>query len=141
MNKEPYNEYLVVMPTGNCKGFNDIEGAKAYINIYYEWRYDDVIHKDGFNDATEIGGDQPRYIVFTQLGAEEGAKCEIYKTEAFIEAINRELIFEEDKEEIISKLCEAKIDFNIYDYSLDEVLADIQEVECMEDFGDHISRL
>lgn len=141
MDKEPYNEYLVVMPSGNCKGFNDIEGVKAYINMYYELRFDDVLHKDGYNDATEIGGDQPRYIVFTQLGAEEGAKCEIYKTEAFIEAINRELIFEEDKEEIISKLCEAKIDFNIYDYSLDAVLADIQEVECMDDFGNYIGRM
>ncbi|AGF54091.1 MULTISPECIES: hypothetical protein [Clostridium] len=141
MDKEPYNEYLVVMPSGNCKGFNDIEGAKAYINIYYEWKYDDVIHKDGFVDATEIGGDQPRFIVFTQLGAEEGAKCEIYKTEAFINAINKELVFEDEKEEIISKLCEAKVEFNIYDYSLDTVLADIQEVEYMEDFGDYISRM
>ncbi len=141
MDYEPYNEYFVMMPSGNCKGFNDIEGVKAYINNYYEMRLDDVFHKDGYNDATEIGGDEYRYNVFTQLGAEEGAKCEIYKTEAFIEAINRELIFEEDKEEIISKLCEAKIDFNIYDYSLDTVLADIQEVEYMDDFGSHISRM
>jgi hypothetical protein len=141
MDKEPYNEYLVVMPSGNCKGFNDIEGAKAYINIYYEWKYDDVIHKDGFVDATEIGADQPRFVVFTQLGAEEGAKCEIYKTETFINAINKELVFEDEKEEIISKLCEAKVEFNIYDYSLDTVLADIQEVEYMEDFGDYISRM
>ncbi|WP_459479917.1 hypothetical protein [Clostridium saccharoperbutylacetonicum] len=141
MDKEPYNEYLVVMPSGNCKGFNDIEGAKAYINIYYEWKYDDVIHKDGFVDATEIGADKPRFVVFTQLGAEEGAKCEIYKTETFINAINKELVFEDEKEEIISKLCEAKVEFNIYDYSLDTVLADIQEVEYMEDFGDYISRM
>jgi hypothetical protein len=141
MDKEPYNEYLVVMPSGNCKGFNDIEGAKAYINIYYEWKYDDVIHKDGFVDATEIGADQPRFVVFTQLGAEEGAKCEIYKTETFINAINKELVFEDEKEEIISKLCEAKVEFNIYDYNLDTVLADIQEVEYMEDFGDYISRM
>lgn len=108
MDKEPYNEYLVVMPTGNCKGFNDIEGVKAYINMYYELRLDDVFHKDGYNDATEIGGDEYRYNVFTQLGAEEGAKCEIYKTASFIEEINKELVFEDEKEEIISKLCEAK---------------------------------
>lgn len=63
MDKEPYNEYLVVMPTGNCKGFNDIEGVKAYINMYYELRLDDVFHKDGYNDATEIGGDEYRYNV------------------------------------------------------------------------------
>lgn len=98
-------------------------------------------HKDGYNDATEIGGDEYRYNVFTQLGAEEGAKCEIYKTVSFIEEINKELVFEDEKEEIISKLCEAKINFNIYDYSLDAVLANIQEVEYMEDYGTKISRM
>lgn len=134
MDKEPYNEYLLVMPSGNCKGFNDIEGAKAYINIYYELKFDDVLHKDGYNDGTEIGGDENRLNVFTQLGVEEG-KCEIYKTEDFIEILKNELIFEDDKEEVISKLSEAKIDFNIYDYGLDEILAHIQEVEYMEDFG------
>lgn len=134
MYDEPYNEYLLVFPSGNCKGFNDIEGAKAYINMYYELRFDDVLHKDGFNDGTEIGGDEPRLNVFTQLGVEEG-KCEVYKTQEFIEILKNELIFEEDKEEIISKLCEAKINFNIYDYGLDELLAHIQEVEYMEDFG------
>lgn len=137
MEKEPYNEYILVFPSGNCKGFNDIEGAKAYINMYYELKYDDVLHKDGFNDATEIGGDEPRLNVFTQLGVEEG-KCEIYKTEDFINIIGKEMIFEDDKEEVISKLCEAKIDFNIYDYSLDELLKNVQEIECMEDFGDKV---
>lgn len=134
MYDEPYNEYLLIFPSGNCKGFNDIEGAKAYINMYYELRFDDVLHKDGFNDGTEIGGDEPRLNVFTQLGVEEG-KCEVYKTQEFIEILKNELIFEEDKEEVISKLCEAKINFNIYDYGLDELLAHIQEVEYMEDFG------
>lgn len=134
MYDEPYNEYLLIFPSGKCKGFNDIEGAKAYINMYYELKFDDVLHKDGFNDGTEIGGDEPRLNVFTQLGVEEG-KCEVYKTQEFIEILKNELIFEEDKEEVISKLCEAKINFNIYDYGLDELLAHIQEVEYMEDFG------
>jgi hypothetical protein len=134
MEKEPYNEYLLVFPSGNCKGFNDIEGAKAYINNYYERRLDDVFHKDGYNDATEIGGDESRLNVFTQLGVEEG-KCEIYKTEDFINILENELIFEEDRDEIISKISEAKINLNIYDYGLDEILAQIQEVEYMDDFG------
>lgn len=137
MYDEPYNEYLLVMPSGNCKGFNDLEGVKAYINNYYEWKLDDVFHKDGYNDATEIGGDEARLNVFTQLGVEEG-KCEIYSTKEFIDILKNELIFEEDKEEIISKLSEAKIDFNVYDYGLDELLAHIQEIEYMEDFGDKV---
>ena len=137
MDREIYNDYLLIMPSGNCKGFNDIEGAKAYINVYYEKRFDDTLHEDGYNDATEIGGDEPRLNVFTQLGVEEG-KCEIYKTNDFVEILDNELTFEEDKEEIISKLSEAKIKLNIYDYSLDKILAQIQEVDVMEDFGDKV---
>jgi hypothetical protein len=135
MESEIYNDYLLVMPNGDCKGFNDIEGVKAHINIYYERRIDDTIHEDGYNDATEIGGNDPRLNVFTQLGVEEG-KCEVYKTEEFIEKLRDELIFDEEKEEVISKLSEAKINFNIYDYSLDEILAQIEEVDIMEDYGE-----
>ena len=135
MEKEIYNDYLLVMPNGDCKGFNDLEGVKAHINIYYERRIDDTIHEDGYNDATEIGGNDPRLNVFTQLGVEEG-KCEVYKTEEFIEILREELIFDEEKEEVISKLSEAKINFNIYDYSLDEILAKIEEINVMEDYGE-----
>lgn len=52
--------------------------------------------------------------------------------------INEEMTFEEDRAEIVSKLSEAKMDFNIYDYGLDELLAHIQEVEYMENFGDKV---
>ena len=135
MEKEIYNDYLLVMPNGDCKGFNDLEGVKAHINIYYERRIDDTIHEDGYNDATEIGGNDPRLNVFTQLGVEEG-KCEVYKTEEFIEMLREELVFDEEKEEVISKLSEAKINFNIYDYSLDEILAKIEEINVMENYGE-----
>ncbi|OOM82458.1 hypothetical protein CLPUN_01600 [Clostridium puniceum] len=137
MDREIYNDYLLIMPSGSCKGFNDLEGVKAYINLYYEKRFDDTLHEDGYNDATESGGDDPRLNVFTQLGVEEG-KCEVYRTQDFVEILDNELIFEEDKEEIISKLSEAKIKLNIYDYGLDEILAHIQEVDVMEDFGEKV---
>ena len=77
--------------------------------------------------------------VFTQLGVEEG-KCEVYKTEDFIEKLKEELVFDEEKEEVISKLSEAKINFNIYEYSLDEILAQIEEINVMEDYGEIIRR-
>ena len=48
---EIYNDYLLVMPSGNCKGFNDLEGVKAHINVYYERRLDDTLHEDGYNDG------------------------------------------------------------------------------------------
>lgn len=64
MSNEFYNEYLLVMLSGNCKGFNDIEGVKLYINNYYERRLDDVFYKDGYNDVIEMGGDECRLNVF-----------------------------------------------------------------------------
>jgi len=137
MNNEIYNDYLLVMPSGNCKGFNDLESAKAYINIYYERKIDESLHEDGYNDATEIGGEKPRKNICTQLGVKEG-KCEVYKTEDFIGKLRDELVFEEEKEEVISKLSEAKIDLNIYDYGLDEILAKIEELDIMETYGDQV---
>ena len=137
MDKEIYNDYLLVMPSGNCKGFNDLESAKAYINIYYERKIDESLHEDGYNDATEIGGEKPRKNICTQLGVKEG-KCQVYKTEDFIGKLSEELVFQEEKEEVISKLYEAKIDLNIYDYSLDEILANIEEIDVMEAYGDQV---
>jgi len=136
MDKEIYNDYLVVMPSGNCKGFNDLESVKAYINIYYERKIDKSLHEDGYNDATEIGGEKPRKNICTQLGVQEG-KCEVYNTKDFIEKLKEELVFDEEKEEVISKLSEAKIDFNIYEYRLDEILEQIEEINVMEDYGEN----
>lgn len=140
MEKEIYNDYLLLMPSGNCKGFNDLESTKAYINIYYERKIDErkideSLHEDGYNDATEIGGEKPRKNICTQLGVKEG-KCQVYKTEDFIEKLREELVFDEEKEEVISKLSESKINFNIYDYGLDEILANIEELNVIEDYGD-----
>lgn len=137
MDKEIYNDYFLVMPSGNCKGFNDLESAKAYINIYYERKIDESLHRESYNDATEIGGDKPRKNICTQLGVKEG-KCKVYKTEDFIGKLSEELVFQEEKEEVISKLYEAKIDLNIYDYGLDEILANIEELDVMEVYGDQI---
>ena len=135
MNTVPYNEYLLVMPSGTCKGFNDLNLAKAYINLYYERKIDSDLSEDGYNDATEIGAEEPRRNIFTQLGVAEG-KCEVYSIKSFIEKIEENLIFEQEKEEIISKLIQEKININIYEYSLDEILADVEVINMMETYGE-----
>ena len=105
MNREPYNEFLLIMPEGTCKGFNDFESAKAYINIC------------------------------TKLGVEEG-KCELYKTEEVINKISDELVFDTEKKEIVKRLCEADIDFNIYDNNLDLLISDVEPIDIMEAYGE-----
>lgn len=135
MSTVPYNEYLLVMPSGKCKGFNDLDLAKAYINLYYERKIDSDLSEDDYNDATEIGAEEPRRNICTQLGVAEG-KCEVYNIAEFVEKLKEQLVFEQEEEEIISKLLQEKIDMNVYDYGLDKILADVEEINMMEIYGD-----
>ncbi|WP_460280216.1 hypothetical protein [Clostridium sp. CTA-5] len=135
MSIVPFNEYLLVMPTGDAKGFNDLELLKAYINVYYEKKIDHEILKNDYNDPTEIGAEEPRRNICTQLGVEEG-RCEVYSIESFIEKLREELVFERDKEEIITQLLKEDINFNVYSYNLDVVLADVDMIDVREAYGD-----
>ena len=135
MDKEPNNEYLLIMPDGDCRGFNDFQSAKAYINVYYERLIDENIDEDEYNDITEIGSDDTRTKICTRSGVEEG-RCELYNTEDVIEKINSELVFDVEKKEVIEKLCEAEINFNIYKNNLDLLISDIEPIDIMESYGE-----
>lgn len=135
MNMEPYNEYLLVMPSGKCRGLNDLDLAKAYINLYYERKIDSDLSEDDYNDATEIGAEEPRRNICTQLGVAEG-KCEVYNIDEFMQKLREQLVFDQEKEEIILKLLQEKIDLNVYDYGLDKILADVEAINMMEIYGD-----
>lgn len=135
MSEEPENEYLLIMPDGDCRGFNDIESAKSYVNIYYERLIDKNIDDDDYNDATEIGSGDTRIKICTELGVEEG-KCELYNTEDIIDKINEELVFDVEKQEIIEKLSKSDIDFNIYENSLDLLISDVEPIDIMEPYGE-----
>lgn len=135
MNEEPENEYLLIMPDGDCRGFNDLESAKSYVNIYYERLIDENISEDDYNDATEIGSGDNRIKICTELGVEEG-KCELYNMEDIIDKIKEEVIFDEEKKEIIEKLCMSDIEFNIYDNNLDLLISDVEPIDIMEPYGE-----
>ncbi|GAB6170480.1 hypothetical protein JCM1393_29400 [Clostridium carnis] len=134
MNIVPYNSYLLVLPNGDTKGFNDLELAKAYINRYYEEKILVYSNKDDYQDVTELVG-QVRNNICQQLGVDEG-ECSVYNIEDFIERVREELIFDEEKEEIISKLLKENIQLNIYEYSLDRLLNDIEKITMIEPFGE-----
>lgn len=135
MDNIPCNEYLLVMPNGDCKGFNDLKEAKAYINIYYERKIDEDVDEHGYNDFTDIGGGDARQNICTQLGVEEG-RCEVYNMDEFIKKLENELVFDNEKNEIISKLMEEHLDINLYNYNLDMILADIDSINMMEPYGE-----
>ena len=135
MDNIPCNEYLLVMPNGDCKGFNDLKEAKAYINIYYERKIDEDVDEHGYNDFTDIGGGDARQNICTQLGVEEG-RCEVYNMDEFVKKLENELVFDNEKNEIISKLMEEHLDINLYNYNLDMILADIDSINMMEPYGE-----
>ena len=129
----PYNEYILIEPDGRCRGFTDYEGAKAYVNIYYERFVDKKIDESDYNDLTDIGGENSREAICAKAGAEIGL-CQVYKIEDFINQVNKELVFEDEKEEVISKVIDKNIDLNIKDYNLDLVLAELESVDLMEPY-------
>lgn len=134
MSISPYNEFILVMPNGDTNGFNDLELAKACINIYYENKIKEYSEQEEYNDSKEMVG-ETRLNICKHLGVEEG-ECIVYDLEAFLEKLREELVFDEEKEEVISKLLKEKIDMNIYDFGLDVILHDVKTIDMIEPFGE-----
>ena len=125
MSIVPKYEYLLVAPSGDIKGFNNLEETKGCINMYYDSK---VL------DFTDDESDTPEEMINSVcqiLGVHEG-ECKVYNNTDVIEKIQETLIFEEEKEEVINKLLGYNIDLNIYKYSLDEVFNDVEEINIME---------
>lgn len=137
MNIVPSNEYLLVMPSGNVKGFDDYSMAKAYINNYYYYKTRRVEEVGAYDDLTNDFDDIVDTVCY-KMGIEEG-ECQLYYTSSIIEKLQNELIFNEEKEEVISKLMAPKIEFNTYDYALDNIFREVQPIDIMEQYGDPIT--
>lgn len=124
----PYHNYIVVTPNGDIVGFEEEDEGRKFIAGYYvgkvEEHSDDreVVYEDYSTDPLQATVD-----ICTELGAYEG-DCRIYDLDSFIEVIRKSGIFEVEKEEIISKLMNKKIDLNINDYQLDEFLTDTKQL-------------
>ena len=137
MNIVPSNEYLLVMPSGNVKGFDDYAMAKAYINNYYYYKTRRVEEVGAYDDLTNDFDDIVDTVCY-KIGIEEG-ECQLYYTSDIIEKLQDELVFNEEKEEVISKLMASKIEFNTYDYALDNIFRDVQPIDIIEQYGDPIT--
>ena len=90
----PEFQYLLVMPSGNIKGFDDLDTTKAYINLYYmqQVRNSDIITE--VNDLTD-SSEQFINTVCQNLGVIEG-ECRVYKTNDIIEKIQEDIVFDEE---------------------------------------------
>lgn len=133
MSIVPNFDYLLVMPSGNIIGFHDEETAKAYINNYYYFRTrnNDVV--GAYEDLTEDFDDIANVLCY-KIGVEEG-ECKLYNTRDIIEKIQEEVIFFDEREEVISKLLSNHIDLNIFDYAIDNIFTNTESIDIMEPYG------
>lgn len=133
----PKFEYLLVMPSGNIKGFHDEETAKAYINNYYYFRTRNNNVVAAYEDLTEDFDDIANVICY-KIGVEEG-ECRLYNTIEIIEKIHNEGIFQDEKEELISKLLINPFEINTFDYAIDNIFTNTDSIDIMEPYGDPIT--
>lgn len=134
MNIIPEFQYLLVMPNGNIKGFNDLDTTKAYINLYYMQRVRNSTIITEVNDLTD-SSEQFINTVCQNLGVIEG-ECRVYNTDDIIKKLQEDIVFDEEKEEVISKLLKKDISLNIYDFSIDNIFNNVEAVDMMEPYGE-----
>lgn len=124
----PYHNYIVVTPNGDVLGFGEEDDARKYVAGYYVGKIEEL-SDDRSKVYVDYGTDplQASVDICTELGAYEG-DCIIYDLDSFIENIQNSGIFEEEKEELILKLMQEKINLNINDYQVDDLLYDTKVV-------------
>ena len=121
------NSYILVMPNRKVVPAEDIEFAKGYVNRYYENQLEHCKSSKDY-EKHDLTDDETREEVFRTIGNTEGEPM-LYDTDTVIEAIRESDFFEEEQEEIIKKLLSKNIDVNTEDYSLDQILVDLEPVE------------
>ncbi|KEZ85795.1 hypothetical protein IO99_12890 [Clostridium sulfidigenes] len=124
----PYHNYIVVTPNGDVLGFGEEDDARKYVAGYYVGKIEEL-SDDRSKVYVDYGTDplQASVDICTELGAYEG-DCIIYDLDSFIENIQSSGIFEDEKEELILNLMQEKINLNINDYQVDDLLYDTKVV-------------
>lgn len=124
-NNMPINKYIIVLPNGEVKGFKEENDAHKFFLGYYEKKVNDysqnreLCYEDYSTQPVESSIE-----ICIGLGVDEG-DCTIYDLESFIEKIQESDMFDEEKQEIITKLMQDNIGLNVYDYQIDNILPDV----------------
>ena len=114
------NDYILLMPSGELRGFKDIDSARGTIYQYDINTIMENVHSGGeyeydmYNQQNDVG------II---AGVENG-ECQIFDLEDFISKIRESGMFQDEKDEIINKLLQENINLNVYDLGLFNLLND-----------------
>ena len=90
-----------------------------------------------YEDLTEDFDDIVDVVCY-KIGVEEG-ECRLYNTRDIIEKIQEEVIFDDEREELISKLLSNHIDLNTFDYAIDNIFTNTESIDIMEPYGDPVT--
>lgn len=125
----PYHNYIVVNPNGDIEGFQNADDASVYILGYYTEKIDKIGDNTEFVYTDNVAEPFENAVnISRELGVYEG-ECKIYDLDSLIDNIRESDIFDDEKEEIISKLMEEDIDINSNAYQLEPFLINTKVIE------------
>lgn len=112
------NDYVLLMPSGELRGYKDIDSARGTIYEYDVLQMLEYVHS----------GTEDEFDMYTQqndVGIIEGVEngeCQIFNLDDFITKIQESGMFQDEKDEVISKLLQENININVYDLGLFNLL-------------------
>lgn len=122
------NNYIVVEPSGNVKGFKEVSDARGYISsIYLTNILSYKPYRDSYGSYYDIYQEEDQEALNLISGVDEG-ECRIFDLDSVISNIRDKPFFQEEKDELIKLLLQENIHLNIYDYGIDDVLLDCKEI-------------
>lgn len=121
----PFNNFIVVEPNGNVTGFVELSDARGYITVNYLQRILDYSHEGKYSyfDMTQERDMEDSGLM---AGVYEG-EAQIYDIEEFIEKIRENPMFQDEKDELISKLLAKDIKMNVIDYAIEDILTEVEQ--------------
>ena len=117
----PVNSYIVLMPSGDIRGFKEVDDARGTIYEYYFNKSLGHVHSGGESFYDMYGNYNDVGII---AGVEEG-ECQIYNLDDFMDKIRNSDMFQEEKDELISKLLKENIILNVYNYGIYDLLSEV----------------
>ncbi|WP_297632450.1 hypothetical protein [uncultured Clostridium sp.] len=115
--------YLLVLPNYRAIGFKEVEGAQDALNMYHEGRIDKNNEKSIYSEY-DMFEEKSREDLSIIIGAEEG-EGQIYDIDEIVEGVRNSEMLEEEKEEIIGQLISEKINFDIGQYGIENILSEM----------------
>ncbi|MDS0525075.1 hypothetical protein NNC19_05225 [Clostridium sp. SHJSY1] len=120
-----FNNYVVVNPIGEMQGFAELDEAVSAVDSYDLENILKLSEKPKKNSMFDMYQEQDMKDAGVIFGVDEG-ECQIYNMDNLITSIRNSDIFEDEKNELISELLKEKINLNVYDRGIVQLLSNVE---------------